>query len=571
MKKKVPTLPIPNAKQPPFPSPHGRFRGAGSPLHGPDFTYNPRKHPSSQRPTSPSLPYPHSSPQHSPAAPVSSLPPDTIVAFKNLLFQALDYSPSPEQSAFHNSTARFRLLAGGERAGKSFAAALDTLALALLNGYGDYWIIGPTYALSRAEFDYIADAAASLALPISFLYNPPNPALPRHLSIQFPNSPPINFFTRSARDPRRLAATPAHGILLAEAGQLPYTLFTKALGRLAQTRGFLTLAGTFETGFIWYRDLFKHWQPLASNPNSQYAAFSIPTWANRSLFPLGRNDPEILLLESSLPHNIFLERYGAIPASDHYLVFPEFNPQYHVSPIASFNPDLPTYIFVDPGYFPSAYAVVAAHFLPNPDGLPTILIFDLIYEHYHTTEQIIYSALSKQWWPTTREGVIDIAGTSHHAAKSHREIWHALTGIYLYANNVPILDGIEILRTFLSSPSPQSPRILFNPSLSPIFREFANYRKPTSSDGSIVSDLPIDRDNHALKAIAYGLFHYFPHPQAALKSRSHTPTLDPHSIFHGDNPTSYPRAQRWGRTLYDDDNLYIQTYNPDAILRKSKR
>ena len=75
---------------------------------------------------------------------------------RDLLWERVGYKPSPAQRAAHDCPARIRLIAGGERAGKSHSAAMELFGH-LLQGRL-YWIVGPEYDLCRPEFEYVLAA-----------------------------------------------------------------------------------------------------------------------------------------------------------------------------------------------------------------------------------------------------------------------------------------------------------------------------------------------------------------------------------------------------------------------------
>ena len=105
--------------------------------------------------------------------------------------------------------------------------------------------------------------------------------------------------------------------------------------------------------------------------------------------------------------------------------------------------------------------------------------------------------------------MIDIAGRQHHAAPSQIQIWAAHANLRLRSHRVWIKDGIDRLRTFLRDPGSGEPRITINPRCQALIREFANYRYHEPREHRPISELPIDADNHAIKALCYWLFDRF--------------------------------------------------------------
>jgi hypothetical protein len=396
-----------------------------------------------------------------------------------------------------------------------------------------YWVVGPTYYLANAEFTYIRDALSSLGLSLN-----------RHrfsdTYASFADFDSIGTIeTRTSSDATKLASRGLRGIILAEAAQQSFSIYLRALGRLSQSKGWLIMAGTFERAFPWYADLWYNWR----KPNAYGAAFSIPTWSNTAVFPGGFDDPEIVALRNEYPPNLFIERFGAEPAPSSSLVFPEFSPSIHISSRATFDPSLDSQIWVDPGWDPSAYVVLAVHITHDPSiNKPIALVYDYVYAHRKSGEEIARITTQKPWWPTVSSGVIDISGTTHQAMRSQREVWLEVAGIYLHANAVPILDGIDRIRSFLIDPESNAPRILFAPHLSNVFSEFRSYSFPTNRDGHISSDIPVDRNNHAIKAIAYGLWHNF--GPVGGKRR---PPSKAQGAFH---PHLNPNTWRWKKPPY---------------------
>ena len=72
-----------------------------------------------------------------------------------------------------------------------------------------------------------------------------------------------------------------------------------------------------------------------------------------------------------------------------------------------------------------------------------------------------------------------------------------------------IQDGIDRLRTFLRDPAGGEPRLTLAPACRALMQEFGSYRYHEVRDGRPISELPIDRDNHAIKALAYWLYDRF--------------------------------------------------------------
>lgn len=428
---------------------------------------------------------------------------------KRLVFGRIAYAPSPEQWAVHEDTSLVRLVAGGERAGKSRLAGAEVTAHA---ADGDlFWLLGKDYGAARGEFSHIADDFTRLdAIERGGLSQPDEGRWTMHLKGG------IEITTVSADDPLKIATKAPAGIVLCEAGQHEYTTFLRAYARTAEGRargeGWLLLAGTFEKSRAWYRELYNRGQGINE---FGLRSHSLPTWSNRAVFPGGRQDPAVLAMETGLPPDVFLERFAGIPAAREGTVFPEFQHTAHVMPLG-FGPvetalrsaegwvlpeTEPLEVWVDPGYA-GGYAVL---FVCIVGGLAFVV--DEIFAKGKTGERIILEAQAKRsLWQRVTGGVMDIAGSQHHAMASQWELWQKLAGINLRMNRVPIADGIARHRTFLVDPYTMQPRIFFDPKCeNAIWEHTDGYRYPDTSPNRDSRELPIDRDNHACKAIAYGL------------------------------------------------------------------
>ena len=409
---------------------------------------------------------------------------------RDLLWARVGYQPSPAQLAAHDSPARIRLVAGGERAGKSRSAAMELFGR-LLEGRL-YWLVGPEYEMCRPEFEYILDACRQIDAVASV-------RSPGGSRCELVTRTGARIVSRSAREPERLAAEAPDGILGCEAAQLPASVFLRLRGRIAERRGWLWLSGTFEGSRGWYADKFRAWLPAK---RSDARAFSIPSWENRTLYPGGRDDPEIADLEAMFPPDLFMERFGGVPCPPSTLVFREFDPRVHVSANARASGAL-VELAIDPGYA-GAYAVLAIE-LRGPE----VAVIDEVYLRRTVAGDVIAACRQRPWWPRVRGGVIDVAGRQHHAAPSQIEVWASLAGVRLRSHGVPLRAGIDRLRTFLRDPASGDPRLTVAPECPNLIEEFGLYRYHEASDREPISEVPIDRDNHAIKALTYWLFDRF--------------------------------------------------------------
>jgi len=427
---------------------------------------------------------------------------------KEFIFDLLGYNPSVEQWWIHQDEHRQRLVAGGERSGKSFLGVNDLFGS--MYGMELIWLFGADYSETSQEYLYCIDAAAKLGI-LKFAsknYNPGEIILSTGTIIRTVSGTDITKIGREAPD----------FILVCEAAKIDYEAYLRLNARLAQKRGDLLMTGTFEGSVGWYPQMYA----LGQTPNEDIKSFSLPTWTNLAVFPQGREDPEILRQERLLPSDLFQERFAGVPCPPAGLVFDEFRINHHVREI---EPDGAVYLAVDPGYA-GAYAVEAVQI--TGDRVEAI---DEVYEQGLTTQQVIKICQMRPWWSRVEGGAIDIAARQHQAMPAVAEVWLKEAEIHLRSRKVRIVEGIERMRTFLKiNPLTNQPNIFFDPRCKGIISEFgggpnpftgqqAVYRYRMGRESEIVSEEPEDKNNHGIKAMIYFLVDRFGFAHGARKER----------------------------------------------------
>jgi hypothetical protein len=403
---------------------------------------------------------------------------------------------------------RLILICGGERSGKSLTASA-ILGLVMgpeLNATRRkrYWIIGPDYRQCRPEFLYVYDALERGGL-VEKASLPQSETMPWSLETQWGTV----LETRSASDVMKLASFTVDGIVIAEAGQQTEETYRKALGRVAETRGFILMVGTLEDGLPWYEEYLRRW--ATSNPEGG-RSFSMPTWSNLDVFPGGRDDPEIQRLIASLPNDYVAHRFAAEPVRRQNLVVPEFDYRTHVR-VLSPNPDLPVELAVDPGK--NAYAVV---FVQHEGAFTYVL--DCIYTRGEIAQQVIPRVMAHRLWnQVSREPsahVMDIAGFAEAGTESQFTIWRDATGLIFTGRYQKEKDTIAVVRSrLMTDPVLGLPLIQFSDRMrtgiapdgtaTEMLSEFDLWRWPKRGFNSSEADKPVDANNHALKALGYKL------------------------------------------------------------------
>ncbi|HLB31256.1 MAG TPA: hypothetical protein VJN91_06990, partial [Gammaproteobacteria bacterium] len=356
-------------------------------------------------------------------------------------------------------------------------------------------LVGQTYENARREFEYLIEQLSEVGA-----LDPREVSQPRQGSWQMVTRTGCLIVTLSVE--RGAAAVIARGeqpdiICLCEAGIITsYSVFLAAVRRVTRVKGRVILGGTMKDNFGWYASLGDELDAPGNPWRGQTQ--SLPAWSNTYLYPGGENDPEIVRLRAILPDDEFQRTVAAKKVPSSALIFPEFSYAQHVRP-CPFDPALPVHIWIDPGYFPSVYAVIPVQF----HG-PEVWQIDEIYLNHHTHQQVIAEAKKRPWWGKVQRAVIDFAGRQHHAEQSAEEVWRHLAGKRCHSQQVGILDGIARHRDFL-----HNKRLIHDSRCRYTLEEYKKYKRPTDRDGNPTDDLPRDENNHSMKAIAYGLVDHF--------------------------------------------------------------
>ena len=211
---------------------------------------------------------------------------------RDALFSAIGYTPTAAQLDILNDDARFKLVAGGVRAGKSNLGAMYMFEKIMAKIVEDpdaasgsvYWLVAADYERTRGEFDYLGDAFNRLGI-IKRATRQVDPGY-IEVSVGSKNLKPLIIKTKSATDYRKLAMEAPMGIVACEASQLDQESYWRLMERVAEKRGWVFLEGTFEGSLGWYPQQFTSWQSPGIQNLESAKNFSLPTWTNTHIFPL---------------------------------------------------------------------------------------------------------------------------------------------------------------------------------------------------------------------------------------------------------------------------------------------
>ena len=397
---------------------------------------------------------------------------------------------------------RLTLAMGGEGSGKSFDAALFGIAHSIYDLQWDgslYWIVGADFEDARMEFNYVRDFEEKLG-NIAKL----NQTQARDQPCTLLTKTGQTFVTISSYDFTKLGREEPDGIIGAEVSRWYQEAFSRCESRLTRKfpRAWGFFSGSFETSHGWLPDMFRY----GSGPNERdIRSYSVPSWSNKQRYPLGRQDPAILVAEAALSPSKFLERFAGVPAPAKALIFSEFRANLHVDPELEYDYGEPVYLAIDPGT--KVYCVLFVQIIAGE-----IHVVDEIYASRWTHEQVINEVKGKTVWPLIKSGAIDIAAKQQHMGLPiPLQEWYKDTSLSLWANKLLVNDSIEKVRWALSpNPHTYRPRLSIHPRCRGIIAEMGGGPSPVEGGGSwryyeSAAGLgpPKAENDHACKALAY--------------------------------------------------------------------
>lgn len=496
---------------------------------------------------------------------LTSLEGSTLTPFHQATFAHLGYDPSSEQAICHACGKRYILITGGYQSGKSYWAIKEAVARIMADmaekqpcpnpaeckGHADggqckitliYWLIGNDYIQTEQEFEYLKVDLRELGFDdkaAGFHIDDTKGCDPGYIDIYLGQSekPFIHIETKTARFPERIARVSPDGIILCEAGQMPFSIYRIARGRTIGARAWMLLIGTIEDSQPWYPAMAIAWQAIYPDRKS----LALPTWSNKHLFPGGRLDPEILSLEAEQDDDWFMTRIEGRPSPPKGLVF-SFNPDIHINDeLCVYTPGQTIYIWTDPGFQrgKSAHACMIAQIINGQ-----VRLIDEFHEYEKTVNEVAAWCQQQIWWGRENKvlAIDPYYKDNHNALASVAEVWRQETGLTTSKRNkrVSINAGDNLLARFLkAAPVPGSPEL--RPGLichsrctgfisemgvipSPHSKtgEVLAYRWPLDKDGNHAASHPTSMHCDAIRAVEAGLVAHY--GIATSARRTVTPT-----------------------------------------------
>jgi len=291
-------------------------------------------------------------------------------------------------------------------------------------------------------------------------------------------------------------------VLLVEAGRILNMMaaFLAAMGRVSETQGRILLIGTLWDDWGAYAELYRAFKGENVYDGEMYR---FPAWLNTEVYPPGPNgkeNPEIARLRKILPPAEFARRVGAELIASPARIYPEFSVE-HIKQI-QWDPEGVVDVSIDPGYFPSKYAVLAIQPTISETGAECINVIDEIWVNHCTHHDVIDLVKQKPWWHNVRRVYGGHETRQHASAQSTAEVWRALTEKpFTIVRKERQWTKINRVKTFLQDPGDDSIRLYIDAKCQGLAEEFRKWRRKTDSHNNVRSDEPEDKGEDALDAL----------------------------------------------------------------------
>lgn len=453
----------------------------------------------------------------------TSAPPRTKTVSMGRVFNRVLYDPHTGQRKIHTSGARHRVADAGRRFGKSTAGGRELTVMGIqayhlqnyLREVGEQrrlWIVGPNYDDAEREFRVLYNDMKRLKIPMDRpgTYYTPGQQGGHTLSLW---DGAFIVECRSADHPESLDGEGLNFVIMAEAAKMKRSVWSKFIRpALADKRGSSLWNSTPEGKNHFY----EAWQKGQDPNNPAWASWRLPSWINDHVFPGGRQDPEILEMESDLSTEKFKQEVGAEFTEYVGRVFKDWDEEIHVRNLR-FNPKWPLYGAVDYGF-------------TNPNVWLALQVdeWDNVYilgEFYRSGLDANEFANELQRWPLAANArrfypdpaspgdtrILEKALRIRATKSTGGELKHRLEYIRQWLKPVPLHVPEE----------KRQPKLLVDRSCHNVIREFDAYRypdDPSEEKKRENREEPMKKDDHTPEALGRFFRGYYGPPGSDVKS-----------------------------------------------------
>jgi len=426
---------------------------------------------------------------------------------KQGVFDACGYAPvHAAQAAFHQSTARNRVVLFGRRCGKTLAAMMELVFL-LLQDDKKAWVVAPQHdttkriwrRLDRLFTGTQRDAETGIyglgIVPISISRTPP-------FSMVLPWGSLVEAKSTQPGSQDSLVGESLDAIVWDECARSPGSVWDQELAPCLLDRGGWAVFPSTPQGFNHFYDRWCYCQPGHEKWQSGWESFFAPSWENPRL------DPEKIEEERRrMTPETFDQEYGAKFTQLAGRVFAEWDERVHVRPLA-FDPLLSLCLTFDFGTT-DASPFACLWLQETPENVLGVL-HELVIPNRSTYEcagllAAEHHKLGDRWpqWPDRAAWA-----TGDPAGSDARMLLKQVCPI-IPSRGIDYLPreiewGIERIRLRLRPQGERGPvRLLVDPSCATTKLEFNLYRRREHREGTNIRPEPIDENNHCLAALRY--------------------------------------------------------------------
>lgn len=448
---------------------------------------------------------------------------------KRLIFQKIGYQPhSDEQAAAHLSNARFKILCCGRRFGKTtFGGKELTVAMADASSPGYYWIVGPNYSQGEKEFRIVYhDLVHKLKLgsKIKKQYN----VNQGQMRIEMPWGSVLE--VKSAERKDGLLGEGLKGVVMAEAARHDKDTWEMYIRpALSDEHGWAIFSST-PKGHNWFQGLWLMGQIKSLHP--EYDSWRFPSWANTAVYPGGRDDDEIKLIERTVSKQYFAQEIAAEFTSFVGRIYDEFDPKVHVKSI-KYNPAWRSYLVFDYGF---ADPFVCLYIMVDPED--NVYVWREYQVRYLSTWDNAHAIQNAEHPEGFR---IDAMFGDPRGADQAATI--ALVLGQVFSEDVPREQGYEAVRRWLKIQPNGKPKLFIDENCTELIRQMEMLHLKEARDGKNAPEIQHDYDDHGPDALRYFFSHYF-----VLGAGSRLSDVYAATGLHGEGLTYFQQQSPFVRT-----------------------
>jgi len=420
---------------------------------------------------------------------------------RRFLFKKIGYEPhSQEQWDCHESTMRFRILCCGRRWGKTtFGGNELTVAAMDHTDPGYYWIVGPNYVQGEKEFRILYHnlvVKLNLGSKIKKQYN----VNQGQMRIEMPWGTIIEVKSADRKD--GLLGEGLRGVIMAEAARHDkdtWEMFVRpALSDITKgERGWAIFTST-PKGHNWFQGLWLMGQIRSIHP--EYESWRLPSWGNEFVYPDGRADSEIKLIEQTVSPQFFAQEIAAEFTSFVGRIYDEFIPKIHVPEKSiPYNPAWRNYWVFDYGF---ADPFVCLDIMVDPEE--NVYIWREYQERYKATWDHAHILQER---PNPEGFHVDAMFGDPRGADQAATI--ALVLGQVFSEDVDRSQGYEAVRRWIKVQPNGKPKFFIDKSCVELIRQMEMLHLKEAKDGRNAPEEQHDYDDHGPDAVRYFFSQYF--------------------------------------------------------------